>query len=80
METSQVEDALRNCEFFKSMDITRVSEISALGRVEVFEAGEDIFRQGDFGEKIYVIAEGHVYLDYTGGGLFGQSQVQRHHD
>ena len=52
METSQVEDALRNCEFFKSMDITRVSEISALGHVEVFEAGEDIFRQGDFGEKI----------------------------
>jgi len=63
METSQVEDALRNCEFFKSMDITRVSEISALGHVEVFEAGEDIFRQGDFGEKIYVIAEGHVYLE-----------------
>ncbi len=23
---------------------------------------------------------GHVYLDYTGGGLYSESQVRRHHD
>ena len=63
MDTPQVENALRSCEFFKSMDRKRVAKIAALGQVEVFEAGEDIFRQGDFGEKIYVIAEGHVHLE-----------------
>jgi CRP-like cAMP-binding protein len=63
MDTSLVEKALRNCEFFKSMDVARVGKVAALGQLETFEAGENIFRQGDYGENIYVIAEGYVYLE-----------------
>ena len=25
-------------------------------------------------------AAGHIYLDYTGGGLYGESQLTRHHE
>lgn len=35
----------------------------------------DALRASEFGR---LDAAGHVYLDYTGSGLYGASQVQRH--
>jgi molybdenum cofactor sulfurtransferase len=37
----------------------------------------DELRAGDFAR---LDARGHVYLDYTGSGLYGESQVRRHAD
>lgn len=37
----------------------------------------DGLRAGEFAR---LDAEGHVYLDYTGGGLYGESQLRRHLD
>ncbi|MBW1913278.1 MAG: cyclic nucleotide-binding domain-containing protein, partial [Deltaproteobacteria bacterium] len=31
--------------------------------VETYNAGEYIFRQGDFGEQVYIITDGHVFLE-----------------
>jgi len=40
-------------------------------------AGADELRSREFGR---LDAAGHVYLDYTGAGLYGASQVRRHMD
>lgn len=37
----------------------------------------DELRSRDFSR---LDAEGHAYLDYTGGGLYAESQIRRHHD
>lgn len=37
----------------------------------------DELRESDFSR---LDAQGHIYLDYTGGGLYGQSQIDRHMD
>jgi molybdenum cofactor sulfurtransferase len=59
---------------------------------EVEEAAQDFLRKfpefGELGPNHELRASefgrldelGHVYVDYTGGGLFGQSQVRKHSD
>jgi molybdenum cofactor sulfurtransferase len=37
----------------------------------------DSCRERDYGR---LDAQGHTYLDYTGGGLYGESQIRAHHD
>jgi molybdenum cofactor sulfurtransferase len=37
----------------------------------------DTYRARDYGR---LDAQGHTYLDYTGGGLYGESQLRIHHD
>ncbi len=65
MNCSDIEHTLENCEFFKGLDKEDIKKISALCRIETYSAGEYIFRQHDDGEYIYVICEGHVFLERT---------------
>ncbi len=37
----------------------------------------DTYRARDYAR---LDAQGHTYLDYTGGGLYGESQIRAHHD
>jgi CRP/FNR family cyclic AMP-dependent transcriptional regulator len=61
----EMEHTLKGCEFFELLESSELSEISNLGRVLMFQNGEYIFCQGDYGEHIYIIAEGQVYLERT---------------
>ena len=63
MDTSEIEKILENCEFFKSLGRNEIKKIAGQCKLETYIAGESIFRQGDFGEKLYVIAEGRVFLE-----------------
>ena len=63
MDHSEIVGALRDCEFFSNLEESHVREIADLCRGEVFDAGACVFRQGDFGEHLYVISEGHVFLE-----------------
>lgn len=63
MEISEIRNALANCELFKGLEKGNIEKIADLCGVEAYEAGEYVFRQGDFGEKIYIIAQGHVFLE-----------------
>ncbi|HZT96570.1 MAG TPA: aminotransferase class V-fold PLP-dependent enzyme [Chloroflexota bacterium] len=61
----------------------RLTEQVAVRSVQRAEAGSTLQRDLDFKElrtEEYgrLDAEGHVYLDFTGGGLYGQSQVTEH--
>lgn len=63
MNVSSIEGALKGCELFKELSKKDISNIARICRMKSFKAGESIFRQGDFGGELYVIAEGQVYLE-----------------
>ncbi len=63
MERLEVQSILKGCELFKGLDDTSIEEIADLCRIKRFNPGEYVFQQGDFGEYIYIIAEGHVSLE-----------------
>jgi CRP-like cAMP-binding protein len=63
METPEIEQVLQDSKFFRALDAHVIEEVSTLGRMRSFKGGEFIFQQGDFGEHIYIIAEGHVILE-----------------
>lgn len=63
MDSSEIQDALESCEFFKDLEKNNIRKIADLCRIETYEAGEFVFQQGDFGDRMYIIAEGQVSLE-----------------
>ena len=63
MECSPVETCLVECEFFKGLSEEHLEEIGKLCEVQQYEPGDVVFHQGDYGEHLYVIAEGQAYLE-----------------
>jgi CRP/FNR family transcriptional regulator, cyclic AMP receptor protein len=63
MNSTEIHKAFEACDFFKGLEKSLLHEIAGLGRVEGYEPGQYIYRQGESGEWIYIIAEGHVYLE-----------------
>lgn len=65
MNRMEMEHTLRSCEFFELLRARELSEISKLGQMMTYQNGEYVFRQGDYGEHIYIIVEGQIYLERT---------------
>ena len=63
MDSSEIKETLEKCEFFEGLERTHIDQITNLCQVETYEPGEYVFRQGDFGEHIYVIAQGRIFLE-----------------
>ena len=63
MDRSEIAQILEACEFFKGLEKSCIDSIIGLCRMRNFAPGEYVFSQGDFGEYLYVIAEGHVSLE-----------------
>jgi CRP-like cAMP-binding protein len=63
MAQSEISEYLQKCELFSRLNKEEVENIASLGRLDTYQAGENILSQGDFGENLYVIAEGLVVLE-----------------
>ena len=63
MGTPEIVGVLENCELLRGLNRDEIEKIATLGHIEMYEAGENILNQGDFGDKLYIIAEGHVFLE-----------------
>jgi len=63
MDPSEIQNIIEHCELFKGLNTDELEGIIKLGQVEVYEAGDKILNQGDFSDKLYIIAEGHVFLE-----------------
>jgi CRP-like cAMP-binding protein len=63
MKRAEMEQALEYCEFFKLLDKSDISNITDLCQVNSYESGEYVFQQGDYGEHIYIIAQGYIHLE-----------------
>jgi CRP-like cAMP-binding protein len=63
MDRSEIIHLLESCEFFKGLKHDNLEEVAKLCAVETYAAGAHIFRQGDQGDRIYIVAEGNVFLE-----------------
>ncbi|MFH0845505.1 MAG: cyclic nucleotide-binding domain-containing protein [Pseudomonadota bacterium] len=63
MNLKEIQHVLEKCEFFKGLEKGHVEKIARLCQLETYAPGDYVFRQGDFGEYLYIIIEGHVYLE-----------------
>jgi CRP/FNR family transcriptional regulator, cyclic AMP receptor protein len=55
-------DLLRNVVIFKALDAGELARVSELCREQKFESGEFIFREGEAGNRLYLIVEGEVRI------------------
>ena len=63
MEDVSIKEVLGSCELFKDFEKEEIGSIADICSLKTFEAGDSLFRQGDFGKNLYVIAEGQVFLE-----------------
>ncbi len=63
MERKEIVQALENCELFNGLSKEDSEKIASLCHVETYGPGEYIFRQGEPGERLYIIAQGRVFLE-----------------
>jgi CRP/FNR family transcriptional regulator, cyclic AMP receptor protein len=63
MDRLEAVHLLESCAFFKGFQKDHLQEITNLFRVEAYAPRDYIFRQGDVGDRIYIVAEGHVFLE-----------------
>jgi CRP/FNR family cyclic AMP-dependent transcriptional regulator len=63
MGPPDIVNVLENCELFRGLNRDEIEKIAGLAHVEMYEVGENILNQGDFGDKLCIIAEGHVFLE-----------------
>jgi CRP/FNR family cyclic AMP-dependent transcriptional regulator len=63
MDRSEIIELLEGCEFFKGLQKDNFEEVANLCTVEAYAAGDHIFRQGDRGDRIYIVAQGNVFLE-----------------
>ena len=63
MPMEDIKEILQRCELFQGLSEDDIQSVTGLCRLEKFDAGESIFRQGDFGDSLYIISEGQVALE-----------------
>ncbi|UCG14441.1 MAG: cyclic nucleotide-binding domain-containing protein [Deltaproteobacteria bacterium] len=63
MERSEIILHLESCDFFEGLQREYLREIANLCHLESYAAGDKIFRQGDLGDRIFIVVEGHVFLE-----------------
>ena len=56
-------DLCRRAPLFEMLDDEELEELAELTRERVFSPGEELFRQGDRGESMFVIARGAVHVE-----------------
>jgi CRP-like cAMP-binding protein len=67
---ASVATLLRNVPLFKDLDDSELAEVADVCREEQFVSGEYIFREGESGNRLYLITEGEVRIsrDVPGSG------------
>jgi CRP-like cAMP-binding protein len=63
MDRTEIVHLLANCEIFKGLQEDFIQELANLCHMQVYAPGDHIFRQGDLGDRIYIVAEGNVFLE-----------------
>jgi len=63
-------ELLRNVAIFKDLDESELGEIAEVCKEEKFVSGEYIFREGESGNRLYLIVDGEVRIsrDVPGSG------------
>ncbi|MDY6911416.1 MAG: cyclic nucleotide-binding domain-containing protein [Chloroflexota bacterium] len=62
MVSSEIIEPLQKCELFNTVEEEEIKQIAVLCQIENYKAGDAVFTQGEFGTRLYLIAEGQVAL------------------
>jgi len=65
MDNEQIKAVLSRSKFFESLDSQDIDKICPLCKPRSYQTGEYLFQQGDFGENLFIIAEGQAFLERT---------------
>ena len=63
VDPSEIVRLLETCDFFKGFQKDYIQKIADLCQVESYAAGDHIFRQGAKEDRIYIVAQGNVFLE-----------------
>ena len=62
MSKEEIIKILKKCEIFNGLSEGELQSVAGVGKIETFEAGDTIYKQGDLGTKVYVLSKGQVSL------------------
>ena len=62
---TEVVESLKACTLFRDLSDMQIHTIATVFHVESYQPGEYIFKQGDIGDRVYVIEQGQVNLVRT---------------
>jgi len=63
MNPTEIEQILQTCELFELLEKSHVKLIAGLCTVNQYKGGEYVFCQDDFGEHLYIVVKGHIFLE-----------------
>lgn len=63
MEHPDMRSTLESCSFLKNISAEHLTRIMDFCSIDRYDAGDYIFRQGDFGEDLFIIVDGYVFLE-----------------
>ncbi len=63
MDRVKILEIIESCEFFKGLDCGLFEQIADICEIREYQPEDIIFSQGDFGEHLYIVAEGHLLLE-----------------
>ena len=62
MSSSEIIEVLKRCELFSMVSEEDIALIATLCEIEHYDTGDTVFAQGEFGRKMYLVAEGQIAL------------------
>ena len=65
VKPTDINQTLASCELFKGFEQNTINMIAEICQIKTYEIGDFVYQQGDFGEYLYIIAEGQVTLERT---------------
>ena len=63
MKSVNIEQTLASCEIFKGLQPGEIQIVADICQIKTYDTGEFVYQQGDFGEHLYIIADGQVVLE-----------------
>ena len=62
MALEKIVEILKKCELFNHLNDDELQSIAKMGKLEEYNAGDEIFKQGNIGTKLYILSKGLVSL------------------
>lgn len=63
MANTEIQSTLQSCGFLKNISPAHLTTIVDFCDLDHYTAGAYVFRQGDFGEDLFIIVDGYVFLE-----------------
>lgn len=62
MELKKIIEVLKKCEIFNHLTDDELKTIARMGKIEEYNTGDEVFKQGDVGNKLYILSKGFISL------------------